>query len=121
MRSILLVGSVGVGKTTLKQRLRGEDLSYAKTQALEVHDGVVDAYEGGYSAYVLARAERDRTAAVTEQKRLQLVKKELAWLRRGPPARTSKPQFRIDAANALIAGNEKRQHSVVSSAIASHG
>jgi len=69
----------------------------------EVHDGVVDAYEGGYSSYVLARAERDRMASTSEQKRLQLVKKELAWLRRGPPARTSKPQFRIDAANALIA------------------
>ncbi len=69
----------------------------------EVHDGVVDSYEGGYSAYVLARAERDRMASTAEQKRLQLVKKELAWLRRGPPARTSKPQFRIDAANALIA------------------
>ena len=69
----------------------------------EVHDGVVDSYDGGYSAYVLARAERDRMAGTAEQKRLQLVKKELAWLRRGPPARTSKPQFRIDAANALIA------------------
>ncbi len=69
----------------------------------EVHDGVVDSYDGGYSAYVLARAERDRMASTAEQKRLQLVKKELAWLRRGPPARTSKPQFRIDAANALIA------------------
>jgi len=69
----------------------------------EVHDGVVDSYEGGYSSYVLARAERDRMASTAEQKRLQLVKKELAWLRRGPPARTSKPQFRIDAANALIA------------------
>jgi ATP-binding cassette subfamily F protein uup len=69
----------------------------------EVHDGVVDSYEGGYSSYVLARAERDRIATTAEQKRLQLVKKELAWLRRGPPARTSKPQFRIDAANALIA------------------
>jgi len=69
----------------------------------EVHDGVVDAYDGGYSSYVLARAERDRMASTAEQKRLQLVKKELAWLRRGPPARTSKPQFRIDAANALIA------------------
>ena len=52
---------------------------------------------------MLARAERDRMASTAEQKRLQLVKKELAWLRRGPPARTSKPQFRIDAANALIA------------------
>jgi ATP-binding cassette subfamily F protein uup len=69
----------------------------------EVHAGVVDSYEGGYSSYVLARAERDRMASTAEQKRLQLVKKELAWLRRGPPARTSKPQFRIDAANALIA------------------
>ena len=69
----------------------------------EVHDGVVDSYDGGYSSYVLARAERDRMASTAEQKRLQLVKKELAWLRRGPPARTAKPQFRIDAANALIA------------------
>ena len=69
----------------------------------EVHDGKVDSYDGGYSAYVLARAERDRMASTAEQKRLQLAKKELAWLRRGPPARTSKPKFRIDAANALIA------------------
>ncbi len=69
----------------------------------EVHDGVVDSYDGGYSAYVLARAERDRMASTAEQKRLQLVNKELAWLRRGPPARTSKPKFRIEAANALIA------------------
>jgi ATP-binding cassette subfamily F protein uup len=78
-------------------------LDEVNTTTWEVHDGVVDAYEGGYSAYVLARAERDRIASTAEQKRLQLVKKELAWLRRGPPARTSKPQFRIDAANALIA------------------
>jgi ATP-binding cassette subfamily F protein uup len=69
----------------------------------EVHDGVVDSYDGGYSAYVLARAERDRMASTAEQKRVQLARKELAWLRRGPPARTSKPKFRIDAANALIA------------------
>ena len=69
----------------------------------EVHDGVVDRYDGGYSSYVLARAERDRMASASEQKRQQLMRKELAWLRRGPPARTSKPQFRIDAANALIA------------------
>ncbi len=78
-------------------------LDEVNTRTWEVHDGAVDAYEGGYSAYVLARAERDRMASTAEQKRLQLVKKELAWLRRGPPARTSKPQFRIDAANALIA------------------
>ncbi|MEO6203882.1 MAG: ABC-F family ATP-binding cassette domain-containing protein [Mycobacteriales bacterium] len=78
-------------------------LDEVNTTTWEVHDGVVDAYDGGYSSYVLARAERDRMASTAEQKRLQLVKKELAWLRRGPPARTSKPQFRIDAANALIA------------------
>ena len=78
-------------------------LDEVNTTTWEVHDGVVDSYDGGYSAYVLARAERDRMAGAAEQKRLQLVKKELAWLRRGPPARTAKPQFRIDAANALIA------------------
>ncbi|WP_369055251.1 ABC-F family ATP-binding cassette domain-containing protein [Kineococcus terrestris] len=69
----------------------------------EVHDGVVDAYDGGYAAYVLTRAERARVAAVTEERRQNLLRKELAWLRRGAPARTSKPRFRIDAANALIA------------------
>ena len=69
----------------------------------EVHDGVVDGYEGGYAAYVLARAERARTASVTAEKRNNLLRKELAWLRRGAPARTSKPKFRLDAAAALIA------------------
>jgi ATP-binding cassette subfamily F protein uup len=73
------------------------------TRIWEVHDGTVDAYDGGYAAYVLARAERARQAAGVEARRKNLVRKELAWLRRGPPARTSKPQFRIDAANALIA------------------
>ncbi|QWF23329.1 ATP-binding cassette domain-containing protein [Nocardioides sp. LMS-CY] len=68
----------------------------------EVHDGVVDAYEGGYAAFVLAKAERQRQAAASEVRRQNLVRKELAWLRRGPPARTSKPKFRIDAANQLI-------------------
>ena len=68
----------------------------------EVHDGVVDAYEGGYAAFVLAKAERQRQAAASETRRQNLVRKELAWLRRGAPARTSKPKFRIDAANALI-------------------
>jgi ATPase subunit of ABC transporter with duplicated ATPase domains len=72
------------------------------TTTWEVHDGEIDAYEGGYAAYVLARAERGRVAAVTEERRQNLLRKELAWLRRGPPARTSKPRFRIDAANALI-------------------
>ena len=68
----------------------------------EVHDGQVDAYDGGYAAYVLAKAERSRQSAATEERRQNLVRKELAWLRRGPPARTSKPKFRIDAANQLI-------------------
>jgi ATPase subunit of ABC transporter with duplicated ATPase domains len=68
----------------------------------EVHDATVDSYEGGYAAYVLARAERVRQAAANEARRQNLLRKELAWLRRGPPARTSKPKFRIDAANVLI-------------------
>jgi ATP-binding cassette subfamily F protein uup len=69
----------------------------------EVHDGVVDTYEGGYAAYVLAKAERDRQAAASEVRRRNLARMELAWLRRGAPARTSKPRFRIDAAETLIA------------------
>jgi len=73
------------------------------TRTWEVDAGRVMQYDGGYAAYVLARAERERVSAVTEERRQNLVRKELAWLRRGPPARTSKPQFRIDAANALIA------------------
>ncbi|HSJ19381.1 MAG TPA: ABC-F family ATP-binding cassette domain-containing protein [Nocardioidaceae bacterium] len=68
----------------------------------EVHDGVVDVYDGGYAAFVLAKAERQRQAAASEARRQNLMRKELAWLRRGAPARTSKPKFRIDAANALI-------------------
>lgn len=78
-------------------------LDEISTQTWEVHDGVVDAFEGGYAAYVLQRVERDRQAATAEQKRQNLMRKELAWLRRGAPARTSKPKFRIDAANQLIA------------------
>ncbi|UCN13993.1 ABC-F family ATP-binding cassette domain-containing protein [Cellulomonas iranensis] len=73
------------------------------TRTWEVHDGVVDQYDGGYAAYVLARAERAQQAATVEAKRQNLLRKELAWLRRGAPARTSKPKFRIDAATALIA------------------
>jgi ATP-binding cassette subfamily F protein uup len=68
----------------------------------EVHDGAVDTYEGGYAAFVLAKAERQRQAAASESRRQNLMRKELAWLRRGAPARTSKPKFRIDAANQLI-------------------
>jgi len=72
------------------------------TETWEVHDGIVEPFEGGYAAYVLQRVERDRIAAATEAKRQNLMRKELAWLRRGAPARTSKPKFRIDAANQLI-------------------
>ncbi|MGV3148504.1 ABC-F family ATP-binding cassette domain-containing protein [Rothia sp. 11273D007AR] len=73
------------------------------TDTWEVHDGIVEPFEGGYAAYILQRVERDRQAAATEAKRQNFMRKELAWLRRGAPARTSKPKFRIDAANALIA------------------
>jgi ATP-binding cassette subfamily F protein uup len=78
-------------------------LDEVATMTWEVHDGIVEPFEGGYAAYVLQRVERDRIAATAEAKRQNLMRKELAWLRRGPPARTSKPKFRIDAANQLIA------------------
>ncbi|WP_159615738.1 ABC-F family ATP-binding cassette domain-containing protein [Arthrobacter zhaoguopingii] len=78
-------------------------LDEISTRTWEVHDAIVDGFDGGYAAYVLARAERDRMNSVIESKRVQLVKKELAWLRRGAPARTAKPKFRIEAANELIA------------------
>lgn len=73
------------------------------TTTWEVHDRIVEPFEGGYAAYILQRVERDRQAAAVEARRQNLARKELAWLRRGAPARTSKPKFRIDAANALIA------------------
>lgn len=69
----------------------------------EVHDGVVDPFEGGYSAYIQQRVERDRQAAVMEDRRQNMLRKELAWLSRGAQARSSKPKFRIDAARAMIA------------------
>ncbi|WP_144721484.1 ABC-F family ATP-binding cassette domain-containing protein [Agrococcus jejuensis] len=72
------------------------------TDTWEVHDGIVEPFEGGYAAYILQRVERDRVSRVTEAKRQSLMKKELAWLRRGAPARTAKPKFRIDAATQLI-------------------
>ncbi|WP_082978645.1 ABC-F family ATP-binding cassette domain-containing protein, partial [Mycobacterium sp. 1081908.1] len=78
-------------------------LDEVATATWEVHDGIVEPFEGGYAAYVLQRVERDRLAAAAEAKRQNLMRKELAWLRRGPPARTSKPKFRIEAANQLIA------------------
>src|SRR3954447_21475470 len=82
------------------------------TATWEVADTAVHQYEGGYAAYVLARAERDRQAAAREDRRRRLVRKELAWLRRGPPARTSKPKFRIEAASALIAGEPEPRDRV---------
>ncbi|MBV8994375.1 MAG: ABC-F family ATP-binding cassette domain-containing protein [Pseudonocardiales bacterium] len=73
------------------------------TRTWEVVDGRVDGYDGGYADWVYARAERLRLATATEQRRRNLARKELAWLRRGPPARSSKPRYRIEAAEALIA------------------
>jgi ATPase subunit of ABC transporter with duplicated ATPase domains len=78
-------------------------LDAVSSRIWELHDGRVEAYEGGYAAYVLARAERQRRGAVIAARRRNLLRKELAWLRRGPPARTSKPKFRLDAAATLIA------------------
>jgi ATPase subunit of ABC transporter with duplicated ATPase domains len=83
------------------------------TRTWEVHGGTVDAYEGGYAAYVLARAERARLETGAEARRQNLMRKELAWLRRGPPARTSKPRFRIQAANDLIANEPPPRDSLV--------
>ncbi|TAK68442.1 MAG: ABC transporter ATP-binding protein [Actinomycetota bacterium] len=78
-------------------------LDEVATTTWEVHDRTVEPFDGGYAAYILQRVERDRQAAASEAKRQNLMRKELAWLRRGAPARTSKPKFRIDAANQLIA------------------
>ena len=78
-------------------------LDAATGRTWELAEGRLNAFDGGYAAYVLARAERARMADAADRKRRNLLRKELAWLRRGPPARTSKPRFRIDAANELIA------------------
>jgi len=77
-------------------------LDTVATLTWEVHDGAVDVYEGGYNDWTFARAERARQADAIEQRRQNLARKELAWLRRGAPARTSKPRYRIEAAEALI-------------------
>ncbi len=84
----------------------------------EVGDATVRQYDGGYAAYVLARAERARQADAAEARRQNLLRKELAWLRRGPPARTSKPRFRIEAAEALITDVADRPPSVTLQAMA---
>ncbi|MDF2554457.1 MAG: ettA 2, partial [Microbacterium sp.] len=73
------------------------------TVTWEVHDRIVEPFDGGYAAYILQRVERDRQSAAIEARRQNLARKELAWLRRGAPARSTKPKFRIDAANELIA------------------
>ncbi|MDO8395505.1 MAG: ABC-F family ATP-binding cassette domain-containing protein [Dietzia sp.] len=77
-------------------------LDTVATHTWEVVDGRVEQFEGGYNDWVFARAERDRQAAASESRRQNLMRKELAWLRRGAPARTSKPRYRIEAAEALI-------------------
>ena len=77
-------------------------LDTVATLTWEVHDGTVDVYEGGYNDWTFARAERARQADAIEQRRQNLARKELAWLRRGAPARTSKPRYRLEAAEALI-------------------
>ncbi|WP_229054977.1 ABC-F family ATP-binding cassette domain-containing protein [Aeromicrobium sp. Leaf350] len=82
------------------------------TTTWEVHDAIVEAFEGGYAAYVLQRVERDRQASVIEGRRQNLMRKELAWLRRGAPARTSKPKFRIDAATELISNEPPPRDTV---------
>ncbi len=78
-------------------------LDEVATETWEVTHGSVHQYDGGYGAYVLAKAERQRQSDANEQRRANLARKELAWLRRGAPARTSKPRYRVEAANALIA------------------
>jgi len=78
----------------------------------EVHDGIIDPFEGGYAAYILQRNERMRSAAASEARRQNLLRKELAWLRRGAPARTSKPKFRMDAAAELIAGEPEPRDAI---------
>jgi ATPase subunit of ABC transporter with duplicated ATPase domains len=84
----------------------------------EVHDGIIEPFEGGYAAYILQRVERDRSAAASESRRQNLLRKELAWLRRGAPARTSKPKFRMDAAAELISNEPNPRDSVALSKLA---
>ena len=84
----------------------------------EVHDGIIEPFEGGYAAYILQRVERYRSAAASEARRQNLLRKELAWLRRGAPARTSKPKFRLDAASELISSEPNPRDSVALSKLA---
>ena len=84
----------------------------------EVYGGEIEPFEGGYAAYILQRNERNRSAAASETRRRNLLRKELAWLRRGAPARTSKPKFRLDAAAELIEGEPPVRDSVELSKLA---
>ncbi len=84
----------------------------------EVYGGRIEPFEGGYAAYILQRAERDRSAAASESRRQNVLRKELAWLRRGAPARTSKPKFRMDAASELIANEPEPRDRVELSKLA---
>ncbi|MEO8095775.1 MAG: ABC-F family ATP-binding cassette domain-containing protein [Pseudolysinimonas sp.] len=93
-------------------------LDEVSTDTWEVHDGIVEPFEGGYAAYILQRVERDRQATASEGRRQNLLRKELAWLRRGAPARSTKPKFRMDAAAALIANEPPVRDSVSLSQLA---
>ncbi len=93
-------------------------LDEVSTDTWEVHDGIVEPFEGGYAAYILQRVERDRQAAASESRRQNLLRKELAWLRRGAPARSTKPKFRMDAAAALIENEPPVRDSVSLSQLA---
>jgi ABC transport system ATP-binding/permease protein len=84
----------------------------------EVYGGQIEPFEGGYAAYVQQRAERNRQAAASESRRQNLLRKELAWLGRGAPARTAKPKFRIDAALALVANEPPPRDSIELSKLA---
>ncbi len=84
----------------------------------EVYGGKIEPFEGGYAAYILQRAERDRSAAASESRRQNVLRKELAWLRRGAPARTTKPKFRMDAASELIANEPEPRDRVELSKLA---
>ncbi|WP_213813706.1 ABC-F family ATP-binding cassette domain-containing protein [Glaciihabitans sp. dw_435] len=88
------------------------------TDTWEVHDQIIEPFEGGYAAYILQRVERDRSAAASESKRQNLMRKELAWLGRGAPARSTKPKFRIDAANELIANEPPPRDKVTLASMA---
>jgi ATP-binding cassette subfamily F protein uup len=93
-------------------------LDAVATQTWEVQNGTVDSYEGGYNDWIFARAERARLADAAEERRRNLARKELAWLRRGPPARTSKPRYRVEAAEKLIADVPEPRDSVALTAFA---